>query len=98
LNFCPFSEQSSVVITEYYEKALASARKTYGDEHPDVAIDWNNLGGAWDSLGEYKKAIEYVEKALKILKATLGPNHPSTKTVQNNLFYLQQEVSKKTKT
>ena len=27
----------------YYEKALAIDIKVYGEEHPDVAIDYNNI-------------------------------------------------------
>jgi hypothetical protein len=30
----------------YYEQALAIDRAVYGDNHPDVAIDLNNLGSA----------------------------------------------------
>ncbi|MGC1122290.1 MAG: tetratricopeptide repeat protein [Candidatus Methanofastidiosia archaeon] len=29
----------------------------YGKNHPAVAIDYNNLGGAWNTLGDSKKAI-----------------------------------------
>ncbi|MCP4744703.1 MAG: tetratricopeptide repeat protein, partial [Desulfobacteraceae bacterium] len=39
---------------EYFTQALAIDKKTYGDQHPNVAIYLNNLGSAWRSLGEYK--------------------------------------------
>ena len=35
--------------------------KTYGEDHPDVAIDRNNLGGAYQALGEVDRAIRYYE-------------------------------------
>ncbi len=66
---------------KYYEKALASDTKTFGEEHPIVAASWNNLGGAWESKGEYDKAIKYYEKALDMFIMKLGKNHPSTKIV-----------------
>ncbi|MCP4264066.1 MAG: tetratricopeptide repeat protein, partial [Candidatus Brocadiaceae bacterium] len=37
---------------EYYEKALKSDINTFGEEHPQVAIRWNNLGLAWHSKGK----------------------------------------------
>ncbi len=40
---------------EYYELALASDLKTYGEDHPVVAGDRNNLGLVWDSLVSIKK-------------------------------------------
>jgi tetratricopeptide (TPR) repeat protein len=49
---------------EYFEKALSSDLKTFGEDHPQVAIYRNNLGQAWYAKGEYDKAIEYFEKAL----------------------------------
>ena len=48
------------------EKAIPIAKTTYGEDHPKIAIRWNNLGAAWDNKGEYDKAIEYYEKALEI--------------------------------
>jgi len=41
---------------EYSEKALKINLKTYGEDHPKVASDWNNLGVVYNFLGEYKKA------------------------------------------
>jgi tetratricopeptide (TPR) repeat protein len=51
----------------YYELALKSDLKTYGEDHPTVATYHNNLGGAWYSLGKYKKAIGYFELALNVI-------------------------------
>lgn len=52
----------------FYEKALASDIKTFGENHPSVARDWNNLGTAWYQKGEYDKAIEYLQKARAVLQ------------------------------
>ncbi|OJA03685.1 tetratricopeptide repeat protein, partial [Bathymodiolus thermophilus thioautotrophic gill symbiont] len=62
---------------EYFELALKSDLKTYGEDHPEVAISRNNLGTAWKSLGKYKKAIGYYELALVALEKTLGIEHPT---------------------
>ncbi len=70
---------------EYYEKALESGLKAFGEDHPDVATYRNNLGSAWKAKGEYGKAIEYYEKALKSDIKTFGENHPKVATRWNNL-------------
>jgi len=70
---------------EYYEQALASYLKTYGEDHPGVAISRNNLGATWDSLGEYKKAIGYYEQALASDLKTYGEDHPDVAIDRNNL-------------
>ena len=70
---------------EYYEKALESDLKAFGEDHPDVATYRNNLGSAWKAKGEYDKAIEYYEKALKSDIKTFGEDHPKVATRWNNL-------------
>ncbi|MCP4253426.1 MAG: tetratricopeptide repeat protein [Candidatus Scalindua sp.] len=70
---------------EYYEKALKSDLKTYGEEHPNIATYRNNLGRAWRAKGQYDKAIEYYEKALKSDLKTYGEEHPDVAIGWNNL-------------
>ena len=60
----------------YFEQALESDLKTYGEDHPNVARDRNNLGSAYDSLGEYKKAMGYYEQALASGLKTYGGRPP----------------------
>ena len=70
---------------EYYEKALKSDLKVFGEDHPDVATYRSNLGEAWKAKGEYDKAIEYYEMALKSDIKTFGENHPRVAIRWNNL-------------
>ena len=57
----------------------------YGENHPQVATNNNNIGAAWSDLGDAKKAIEFTEKALQIFTVVYGSDHPSTKTLQTSL-------------
>ena len=50
-----------------------------------MATMLNNLGLAWNDLGETKKAIEYYEQALSIHKEVYGERHPDVATDLNNL-------------
>ncbi len=70
---------------QYYEQALANDLKSLGEDHPNVAINRNNLGAAWDSLGQYKKAIDYYEQALASDLKTYGEDHPGVAIDRNNL-------------
>ena len=59
--------------------------------HSNVATYLNNIGGAWDALGDAKKAIEYYEQAYDIFRDTVGDEHPHTRVVKQWL----DELSKK---
>jgi hypothetical protein len=82
---------------EYYEKALAITLEVHGDQHPTVAIRYNNLGSVCKASGEYSKAIEYFEKALAIDLKVHGDQHPKVAIRYNNLgtvYVSQGEYSK----
>jgi tetratricopeptide (TPR) repeat protein len=51
---------------EFYEKALKII-KDIGNREKESSC-YENLGGTYDTLGQYEKAIEFYEKALKIKK------------------------------
>ncbi len=70
---------------EYLDKALAIRLKVYGEQHPDVATCYNNIGRARDNLGEYQKAIEYYDKALAIRLKVYGEQHPHVANCYNNI-------------
>jgi len=70
---------------EYYEQALNIDRVVFGREHPNVAIDLNNIGGAWNDLGDFRKAIGYYEQALIIWKKAFGEKHPDVAAGMTNL-------------
>ncbi|MCB2262843.1 MAG: tetratricopeptide repeat protein [Candidatus Thiosymbion ectosymbiont of Robbea hypermnestra] len=69
---------------DYYEQALARDLATYGEAHPAVARDRNNLGGVWYTLGEYEQAIACFEQALAIFERKLGSEHPHTRAAALN--------------
>ncbi|MBQ7694404.1 MAG: tetratricopeptide repeat protein [Lentisphaeria bacterium] len=70
---------------KYLEKALEIRRQVLGENHPDTATCYNNIGSAWWSKGDCDKALEYYGKALKILRQVLGEKHPDTATCYNNI-------------
>ena len=67
------------------EHALQAGLKAYGQEHPNIATTYANLGTTYSSLGRYNKAIEYLKLALQANLKIYGEDHPSLTTTYNNL-------------
>ena len=76
---------------EYYHKGLEIELKTIGEEHPSVAISYNNIGSIWDTKGEYDKALEYYHKSLSIRLKTIGEEHPSVAVSYNNIGFIWEK-------
>ncbi|NIW93871.1 MAG: tetratricopeptide repeat protein [Phycisphaerae bacterium] len=72
----------------YFERALAIDEKALGPDHPNTAMDLNNLGYLLQAMDDLAAARPYLERALAILEAKLGPEHSNTKIVRENLASL----------
>ena len=70
---------------EYHEKALIIYKKIFGEEHPNVASCYNDLGNDYQRLGQYNEAKEYHEKALVVKKKIFGEEHANVASCYNNL-------------
>jgi len=89
-----FFERACDLAEEYYSRretqqtiALverALNEKNYDREH-NKAMHLNNLGMAWNDLGETRKAIQYHEQALAIHEAVYGKNHQHVALCLTNL-------------
>ena len=70
---------------EALERALEMDEATYGQSHPTVARDLNNLGLVLRDLGEAEDARATLEWALAIDEATYGHSHPTVARDLDNL-------------
>ena len=57
-------------------RALAIDETSLGQEHPDVAIDLNNLAGLLQATNRLAEAEPLMRRALAIDEASLGNDHP----------------------
>ncbi|MGD8795196.1 MAG: tetratricopeptide repeat protein, partial [Anaerolineae bacterium] len=57
----------------------------FGPDHPNVAIDVNNLGSVLRALGDLDGAREAYERALAILQQFLPADHPKIRIARENL-------------
>ena len=70
------------------ERALAIFERTYGRDHPQVALALFNLGVVYGRLGDTSKKRELLERTLAIFKSAYGTAHPQTKICQRELAKL----------
>jgi tetratricopeptide (TPR) repeat protein len=76
---------------ETYERVLAIDEVVYGNDHPNVSADLNNLGSVLQDLGELTHAKERYAKALAIDAEFFGQDHPRVAIAMNNLGSVVQE-------
>jgi tetratricopeptide (TPR) repeat protein len=69
-------------------EALKIDKKIFGDEHPNVARDLNNLAQLLKAQGKYEEAIQPQREAIQIWEKALGKDHPQVATGLNNLAQL----------
>jgi len=75
-----FTESKSAL-----ERALKIDEKTFGPDHPEVAIRINNLGLVLQAQNDMEGAKKCFKRAIKIGEKTLGANHPQVAIYINNL-------------
>ena len=65
------------------ERAVEVAEKTFGPDHPRVAISLNNLATLYRLQGRYGEAESFYKLSLDIKERALGSNHPEVATALN---------------
>ena len=72
-------------------------RKRILDEnHPDLAISYNNVGISYGALNDHEKALEYKLIALGIRERALGEDHPDLAASYNNIGYTYGKLGNNT--
>nr|DAW85708.1 MAG TPA: type IV pilus biogenesis/stability protein PilW [Bacteriophage sp.] len=61
-----------------FNSLLKIDRERWGENHPEVAIGYSNMGSVYEEQGEYEKAKGLYEKSLRIRERVLGEGHPDT--------------------
>jgi hypothetical protein len=66
-------------------RALKIDEDSFGQDHPNVSRDLNNLALLLLSTNRLAEAEPLMRRAVQIFEASLGSDHPSSKTVYGNL-------------
>ena len=67
------------------QQCVATAQTRLGEDHPDVAISYNNLAALYECQGRYTEAEPLYQKALELCQRLLGEDHPDVAASYNNL-------------
>ena len=70
------------------QQLLAIYEKTFGPDHPNVAMVLNNLAELYLNQGRYADAEPLFKRSLAIDEKALGPDHPDVAMALNNLAAL----------
>ena len=82
---------------ENLQKSLQININTVGENHPEVARNYNNIGYVYKGQGTKEAALENIQKALKIWINIFGENSQWVARNYNNTgkFYYEQGLYKK---
>jgi len=80
----------------WLEQCVSVVKSRLGDEHPVVALSYNNLAYLYESQGRYTDAEPLYIKALELKQRLLGDEHPSVATSYNNLAVLYRSQGRYT--
>jgi tetratricopeptide (TPR) repeat protein len=66
-------------------RALKIDEHSFGQNHPNVARDLNNLAQLLKATNRLAEAEPLMRRAVEILEASLGPDHPNSLRARKNL-------------
>jgi CHAT domain-containing protein/tetratricopeptide (TPR) repeat protein len=76
-----------------YRRALQIDEKSFGPDHPTVAIILNNLASLLQADSRFAEAEQHYRRALEIDEKSLGPDHRNVAIRLNNMGLLYGEIS-----
>ncbi|WP_027000384.1 CHAT domain-containing protein [Eisenibacter elegans] len=79
-----WSNANETQALEFHQKALALRRQLFGDDHPEVAGSYNNIGLLYAQSNPVE-ALHYYALALQIYKHHFVANHPQLANLYNNM-------------
>jgi eukaryotic-like serine/threonine-protein kinase len=75
-------EEKYVEAERVYLDAVALARASAGERHPEVGTTLNNIGALYLRMQNWEKAREALNQSAEIRAAVLGEHHPDTAGAQ----------------
>ncbi len=92
LGFAFYQQNHHRQAIMFYHMALRLFSLTTASEKLEVASIYNNLGAAYQGVGNIGLAKKYVKKGLMIRRKELGLYHPYTQFSQKRLEYLGKRL------
>lgn len=83
---------------KYYEKSLREKLRIFGEDHPHIALDYQNMGVLFgEHIGDYNRALILYEKALRIVLKNYGEKHIDVARIHFNMgsnYYRSGDLEK----
>ena len=76
----------------FYQKSLDIKLKRLGEDHPDVATAYHNIGSIYDDQKKFKEAMSFYKKSLSIKLKKLGKNHIHLANTYYNMAVLSKHI------
>ena len=73
---------------ECHMKSLSIHLNTLGEDHPNAATSYNNIGNVYKVNNELEQALEYYTKSLSIRLNTPEKDHDDVTRVKENIASL----------
>ncbi len=75
-----------------YKESMSVMANKLGQEHPEMAACWYQIGEFQETMGKYDKAVSLYRKSLAILEHTKGKEHPALAVLLDKLAALCMEL------
>ncbi|MGD9948385.1 MAG: tetratricopeptide repeat protein [Desulfobulbus sp.] len=75
-----------------YKESMTVLAQKLGQDHPEMAHSWQQIGEFQETMGAYDKAVSLYKKALAILEKKRGPEHPALAEILRKLAALCVEL------
>jgi tetratricopeptide (TPR) repeat protein len=75
-----------------YKESMTVLAQKLGQDHPEMAISWQQIGEFQETMGEYDKAVSLYKKALPNLEKKRGTEHPALAGILRKLAALCAEL------
>lgn len=75
-----------------YKESMTVLAQKLGQDHPEMAVSWQQIGEFQETMGEYDKAISLYKKSLAILEKKRGLEHPALAGILRKLAALCMEL------
>ena len=73
-------------------RGLAIEQGSYGNDHPRVVIDLNNLAQLLQATNRLAEAEPLMARGFAVFWQSLGLDHPNTQSVKDNYITLLQQM------
>ena len=78
----------------FFDKSLACSIPSIGEDHPNIAVIYTNLGHIYQKQKEMEKAVSYFEKSYTIKCSKFGKDHSTSIRALTELNLANSQIRK----